>query len=61
LNEAFPELSGAMAAGLAYRLLASGELSVKQVAWRAGYAHVSNFSLAFTRRFGHPPTGTPAE
>jgi AraC-like DNA-binding protein len=46
---------------MAYRLLASGELSVKQVAWRAGYSHVSNFSLAFTRRFGHPPTSTPGE
>lgn len=44
---------------MAYRLLAAGELTVKQVAHRAGYAHVSNFSLAFARRFGHPPTGTP--
>lgn len=42
---------------LARQLLASGELSVKQVAHRLGYAHVSNFSLAFTRRFGHPPSG----
>lgn len=41
---------------LARQLLASGELSVKQVAHRLGYAHVSNFSLAFTRRFGHPPS-----
>ena len=46
---------------MAYRLLATGELTVKQVAHRAGYAHVSNFSLAFARRFGHPPTGTPDE
>lgn len=46
---------------MAYRLLAAGDLSVKQVAHRAGYAHVSNFSLAFSRRFGHPPTHTPAE
>jgi AraC-like DNA-binding protein len=46
---------------MAYRLLAAGELTVKQVAHRAGYAHVSNFSLAFARRFGHPPTGTPGE
>jgi AraC-like DNA-binding protein len=42
---------------MASRLLATGELTVKQVAFRAGYAHVSNFSLAFSRRFGHPPTG----
>jgi AraC-like DNA-binding protein len=42
---------------MACRWLATGELTVKQVAYRAGYAHVSNFSLAFTRRFGHPPTG----
>lgn len=46
---------------MAYRLLATGELTVKQVAHRVGYAHVSNFSLAFARRFGHPPTGTPGK
>jgi AraC-like DNA-binding protein len=46
---------------MAYRLLATGELTVKQVAHRAGYAHVSNFSLAFGRRFGHPPTATLGE
>lgn len=45
----------------ARQLLAAGELTVKQVAHQAGYAHVSNFSLAFTRRFGHPPTATPDE
>lgn len=44
---------------LARQMLAGGEFSVKQVAFRFGYAHVSNFSLAFTRRFGHPPTGRP--
>ena len=38
-------------------LLAAGQLTIKQVAHRVGYAHVSNFSLAFTRRFGHPPSG----
>ena len=42
-------------------LLAGGERTVKQVAYETGYAHVSNFSLAFARRFGHPPTGVPAE
>ncbi len=46
---------------MAHRLLAAGELTVKQVAHRAGYAHVSNFSLAFARRFGHPPTGAQGE
>lgn len=42
---------------VAQQRLATGEASVKQVAHQLGYAHVSNFSLAFTRRFGHPPTG----
>ena len=42
---------------LARQLLAAGELTVKQVAHMAGYAHVSNFSLAFSRRFGYPPSG----
>lgn len=41
----------------ARQILAAGELTVKQVAHQVGYAHVSNFSLAFTRRFGHPPSG----
>lgn len=42
---------------MARQLLADGELTVKQVAHMAGYAHVSNFSLAFSRHFGHPPSG----
>lgn len=36
-------------------LLDQGELSVKQVAYAMGYAHVSSFSQAFTRQFGYPP------
>lgn len=37
-------------------LLARGDLSVKQVAHRMGYAHVSSFSYAYARRYGHPPS-----
>jgi AraC-like DNA-binding protein len=36
-------------------LLDQGELSVKQVAYAMGYAHVSSFSQAFVRQFGYPP------
>jgi len=36
-------------------LLAEGALSVKQIAHLMGYAHVSSFTHAFTRRFGTPP------
>jgi AraC-like DNA-binding protein len=46
---------------MARQLLANSELTVKQVAHMAGYAHVSNFSLAFSRRFGHPPSGVPED
>jgi AraC-like DNA-binding protein len=46
---------------MARQLLASGERTVKQVAHMAGYAHVSNFSLAFSRCFGHPPSGVPQD
>jgi len=38
-------------------LLGRGDLSVKQVTHLMGYAHVSSFSHAFTRRFGVPPSG----
>ncbi len=37
-------------------VLARGDLSVKQVAYLMGYAHVSSFSYAYTRRFGEPPS-----
>lgn len=43
----------------AHELLEVGELTVKQVAHETGYAHVSNFSLAFSRTFGYPPTAVP--
>lgn len=32
-----------------------GGLSVKDIATRVGYSHVSNFTSAFTRRYGSPP------
>jgi AraC-like DNA-binding protein len=35
--------------------LETGEASIKQVAHRVGYSHVSNFSTAFARRYGMPP------
>ena len=38
-------------------LLAEGTLAIKQVAHLMGYAHVSSFTHAYTRRFGTPPTG----
>lgn len=64
LNEAFQEVFGASPLqslvkwrlDLARQLLATREVSVKQVAHQLGYSHVSNFSLAFSRRFGHPPS-----
>lgn len=37
-------------------LLQEGNLSVKQVSYMVGYNYESNFSLAFTRRFGFPPS-----
>lgn len=40
----------------ARHLLISGELSVKQVAHLMGYAHISSFSHAYSRRFGTTPT-----
>jgi AraC-like DNA-binding protein len=35
--------------------LVSGGASMKQVAFRVGYDHVTNFINAFTARFGAPP------
>src|SRR5262249_41732729 len=35
--------------------LESGAVSLKQVAFRVGYDHVSNFINAFTARYGMPP------
>lgn len=37
-------------------LLARGGLSVKQVAYMMGYAHVSSFSHAYARQFGETPS-----
>ncbi|OHC74727.1 MAG: hypothetical protein A3G18_07025 [Rhodospirillales bacterium RIFCSPLOWO2_12_FULL_58_28] len=64
LNEVFHDLFGAgvfvcltqWRLDHACDLLARGDLLVKQVAHRMGYAHLSNFTHAFTRRFGTPPT-----
>lgn len=39
----------------ASRLLAAGELPVKEISYRAGYAHVASFTAAFSRQFGVPP------
>jgi len=30
--------------------------SISDIAYSAGYAHLSNFTAAFRRRFGHPPS-----
>ena len=65
LNEVFLDLFGAAPfqcltqwrLDQALDLLGRGDLSVKQVAHRMGYAHVSSFSHAFARRFGVPPSG----
>ncbi len=35
--------------------LATAGASIKQIARRVGYSHVSNFTAAFTRRYGEPP------
>ncbi len=64
LNEVFRQVFGASPLqclvswrlDLARELLVAGQLTAKQIAYQVGYAHVSNFSLAFTRRFGHSPT-----
>jgi AraC-like DNA-binding protein len=39
----------------AHAALAKTDVSIKQLAARLGYAHVSNFTIAFKRRFGYPP------
>src|SRR5690606_23618851 len=39
----------------ARRLLETEELSMKEIAWRVGYSHVSNFVAAFSSHFGQPP------
>jgi hypothetical protein len=34
----------------------TGQAPIKQIAHRVGYTHVSNFTAAFTRRYGAPPS-----
>jgi AraC-like DNA-binding protein len=36
--------------------LESEAAAIKQIAHRVGYSHVSNFTAAFTRRYGKPPS-----
>lgn len=40
---------------IAHRLLQEEPIAIKVLAFRLGYRHVSNFTLAFKRRFGYPP------
>lgn len=40
----------------AHLLLVTQGLSVSEVAWRVGFAEPSNFTAAFRRRFGYPPS-----
>jgi AraC-like DNA-binding protein len=39
----------------AHAALAQSDISIKQLAARLGYAHVSNFAIAFKRHHGYPP------
>ena len=39
----------------AHAALRQTDTSIKQLAARLGYAHVSNFTIAFKRKFGYPP------
>jgi AraC-like DNA-binding protein len=39
----------------AHATLLQTDTSIKQLAARLGYAHVSNFTIAFKRKFGYPP------
>ncbi|CAK0766905.1 HTH araC/xylS-type domain-containing protein [uncultured Gammaproteobacteria bacterium] len=63
LNEVFRELFDAPVLSciahwrldLARDLLREGHMSVKEIAFHLGYAHVSSFSAAFTRQFGVAP------
>lgn len=40
----------------AYQLASSTDTPVKQIAYHAGYSHVSNFCIAFKRQFGVTPS-----
>ena len=39
----------------AHAALQQSKVSIKQLAAKLGYAHVSNFTIAFKRKFGYPP------
>lgn len=39
----------------AHAALEQTDVSIKQLAARLGYTHVSNFTIAFKRKFGYPP------
>ena len=41
----------------ARRLLEGYPLPMKEIAWRVGYSHASNFATAFSAEFGEPPRG----
>ncbi|SMH28645.1 helix-turn-helix transcriptional regulator [Azospirillum agricola] len=67
LNAGFRELFGTTAFELlrnerlehARRAITTEEVVLKEIAYRVGYNHVSNFIHAFTARFGVPPRGYP--
>lgn len=63
LNEIFRTLYGgtvfevlrARRLDQAREMIEQGAISIKEIAWNVGYAHVSNFSTAFMAKFGLPP------
>ena len=63
LNDGFRQLFGATVFDVlrnerlahAHSVLLTGRASLKDVAFRVGYNHVSNFITAFTARYGAPP------
>jgi AraC-like DNA-binding protein len=63
LNQGFRQLFGATVFDLlrnerlahARNVLLAEQVSLKDVAFRVGYNHVSNFITAFTARYGAPP------
>ena len=40
----------------ARQALMFSDRSISDIAFSAGYTHLSNFTAAFRRRFGHPPS-----
>ncbi|CAO3432160.1 helix-turn-helix transcriptional regulator [Azospirillum doebereinerae] len=67
LNAGFREVFGTTAFELlrnerlehARRAITTEDVVLKEVAYRVGYNHVSNFIHAFTAHFGMPPRGYP--